>query len=154
MKILCKMSAESECPHRLNICCGTCEEVSTCEVSCTSHHAIGFGDPKDCEDAEIINDDLVAFQTSVPDTINQITELIVMKKQLDEQEKLLKQKLVEAMEAYGVKKFENEQIAMTYVAPTTRSTIDGTRLKKDHPDIAEQYTKVSDVAASVRVTVK
>jgi hypothetical protein len=40
------------------------------------------------------------------------------------------------------------------VAPTTKTTIDSTKLKKEHPDIAEQYTKVSNVSASVRITVK
>jgi hypothetical protein len=43
---------------------------------------------------------------------------------------------------------------MTYVAPTTRTTIDSTKLKKDHPEIAEQYSKTSNVSASVRVTLK
>lgn len=154
MKIICKMSADSECPNGLNICCGTCGELGKCEYVCTSHHAIGFGNPEDCEDAEVITDELTAFYTAVPDTISKITTLINLKKQVEDQEKQLKQKLVEAMETYGVKIFENDLIKMTYVAPTTRSTIDSARLKKDHPAIAEQYTKVSDVAASVRVTLK
>lgn len=148
MKILCKIAGES-CPMRLNICCGVCEHVDLCTSECEF-----CGSYKECPDVETVNDGLTAFNTAVPDTIKRITDLVVMKKQLDEQEKLLKQKLVEAMETYGVKIFENEQIKMTYVAPTTRSTLDSARLKKDHPDIAEQYTKVSEVSASVRVTVK
>lgn len=150
MKILCKV-ADAECPKGLNICCGVCEDMNTCEDCCPM---MAGGKHHNCPNAEPVTDELVAFQTSVPDTIKRITDLVVMKKQLDEQEKLLKQKLVEAMETYGVKIFENEQIKMTYVAPTTRSTLDSARLKKDHPDIAEQYTKVSEVSASVRVAVK
>lgn len=83
-----------------------------------------------------------------------ITELVVEKKRIEDQEKQLKKLLVEAMEKYGVKSFENDVIKFVYVAPTTRSTIDSTRLKKDHPDIAERYSKTSPVSASVRITVK
>lgn len=147
MNITCKVADES-CPRRLTICCGVCEHLHTCDDSCDCH------DFEKCPDAEIITEDLVAFKSAVPDTIQKITTLIRMKKEVEDQEKLLKQKLVEAMEAHGIKSFETDQIKMVYVAPTTRSTIDSNRLKKDHPDIVEQYTKISDVSASVRVTVK
>lgn len=149
MKVICKVEG-ADCPKELTICCGTCEDRDTCKQCCDTAK-MGW---KDCCEAEVITDELVQFESAVPDTIKKITTLIQMKKELDEQEKQLKQKLVEAMEMYGVKSFENDQIKMTYVAPTTRSTIDSTRLKKDHPDIAEQYSKTSNVSASVRVTVK
>ena len=151
MKTICKVVAEGTCPRGLNICCGTCDHVVNCMESCDAHTRYDY---QNCPDAEVITDELTAFNTAVPDTIGKIASLIRLKKELEDQEKQLKQKLVEAMEAYGVKSFENDLIKMTYVAPTTRSTIDSARLKKDHPDIVEQYTKVSDVAASVRVTLK
>ena len=154
MKLLCKVAtgaAGVACPQGLTICCGTCDQKWVCDCVCTCKD---MHEPQTCPDAEVITGELTQFQSAVPDTIKQITNLVRAKKEMDEQEKALKQKLVEAMEAYGVKSFENEFIKMTYVAPTTRSTIDSTRLKKDHPDIAEQYTKTSNVSASVRVTVK
>lgn len=156
MKILCKLSAESECPHGLNICCGTCEEVSTCKYSCTSHHAIGFGNPEDCEDAEVIKKEtgLQVMQYVVPEAIRIITGITLQRKKLDEQEKLLRVKLIEAMEQFGVKKFENEKVSFTYVAPTTKTSIDSTKLKKLYPEIAEECSKVSKVSASVRIAVK
>lgn len=149
MKVICKVEG-AECPRGLNICCGTCEDKDTCEQCCDSA-VLGY---EKCVEAEVITNEIATFESAVPDTIEKITTLIRMKKELDEQEKQLKEKLVEAMEAYDVKSFENDQIKMTYVAPTTRSTIDSTRLKKDHPDIVEQYSKTSNVSASVRVTVK
>lgn len=150
MSIKCK-NAAGNCPQDLDICCATCGFKTNCGNCCDSQT---MNDHQNCPDAEVITGELTAFQSAVPDTIKKITQLIQLKKQMDEQEKQLKQKLVEAMEIYGVKSFENELIKMTYVAPTTRSTIDSTRLKKDHPHLAQQYTKVSDVAASVRVTLK
>jgi hypothetical protein len=148
MIIKCKI-ADNGCPHDLDICCATCGFKATCGNCCDCHH-----DHQNCPDAEVTTGELTGFQSAVPVTIQKITDLLKLKKQLDEQEKQLKKVLVENMEVYGIKSFENDFIKMTYVAPTTRSTIDSARLKTDYPKIAEQYTKVSDVAASVRVTLK
>lgn len=62
----------------------------------------------------------------------------------------MREKLREAMEKYGVKSFETPEIKFTYVAPTTRTSIDSTKLKKDLPDVAAKYK----VSASVKITVK
>ena len=150
MKIICKIEG-AECPKGLNICCGTCEHMNQCDNACETALA---GHDLLCELAETITDEMVQFESAVPEAIQKITSLLQMKKDLDEQEKQLKAELLKAMETYGVKSFETDHIKMTYIAPTTRSTIDSTKLKKDHPDIAEQYSKVSNVSASVRVTVK
>ena len=149
MIIKCKIE-NADCPHDLDICCGTCGFKDGCGNRCDA----SGGNVEKCPDAEVITGEMTAFQSAVPDTIGKITTLIKMKKQLEDQEKQLKQKLVEAMEAYGVKSFENDLIKMTYVAPTTRSSIDSARLKKDHPAIVEQYTKTSSVAAFVKVELK
>ena len=66
----------------------------------------------------------------------------------------MREKLREAMEKYGVKSFETPEIKFTYVAPTTRTSIDSTKLKKDLPDVAAKYSKTSKVSASVKITVK
>lgn len=149
MSIICKIA--TNCPHDLNTCCGVCGFRENCGNACDSAYTLK---PDVCPDAEVINGEMTAFQSAVPETIKKITSLIALKKQLDEQEKQLKQKLVEAMEIYQIKAFENDLIKMTYVAPTTRSSIDGARLKKEHPDIAKQYTKTSNVAAFVKVELK
>lgn len=140
----------ADCPHDLDICCGTCNFRDGCGNVCGSCR----GNVQECPDAQVITGELTQFQSAVPDTIKKITQLVKLKKQLDDQEKQLKEQLVKAMETYDVKAFENDLIKITYVAPTTRTTIDSARLKKDHPHLAQQYTKVSDVSASVRVTLK
>lgn len=150
MRTICKVPG-AECPHGLHICCGICEHSGTCDLCCDQ---VGMNSCSTCLYAEVINDELAHFESTVPDVIQNITNLMQMKKDLDEQEKQLKQKLLEAMEINNIKSFENEVIKMTYVAPTTRTTIDSIKLKKDHPDIAEQYSKTSNVSASVRVTLK
>ena len=66
----------------------------------------------------------------------------------------LKGFLIKAMRDNGIKKYETDRLSITYVAPTTRATIDSTRLKKELPDIATQYSKVSEVKDTVRITLR
>lgn len=42
-------------------------------------------------------------------------------------------------------------IKLTYVSPTTRTTIDSKKLKEEEPELAKKFTKISAVSASVRV---
>lgn len=149
MTVLCRDATADICPKGLTICCATCGDREECANVC------GYcGEWKSCEYREDVTDEMTQFTNATPEAVRQITNLVVMKKQLEDQEKQLKEELTKAMEAYGVKSFENDQIKLVYVAPTTRSTIDSTKLKKDHPDLAQQYTKTSNVSASVRITVK
>ena len=148
MKTICTIGGVA-CPERLNICCGTCGYREECENVCAD-----CVDWQSCPDAETITDAMMPFESAGAVAIKQITSLMHLKKQLDEQEKELKEQLLKAMEAHGIKSFENDQIKMVYVAPTTKRTIDSARLKEDHPDIVKEYTKTSKVSASVRVTLK
>lgn len=140
----CKIAMESnaECQR----CCFRCENQYLCKDKCEGCH-------EDCE--EIVEEtELDVMKSTVPDVLKTITDITVQKKKLEEQEKLMKEKLKEAMEQHGIKSFENEYVKFVYVAPTTKTTIDSTRLKKEHPDIAKEYSKTSNVSASVRITVK
>ena len=94
----------------------------------------------------------------------QIIELIavenkkrVLKEQLDElnkQEEELKTTILDNMKENDMKTFENEEIRITYIAPTTRTSIDSSKLKKEFPEIAEQCTKVSPIEESWKITLK
>ena len=76
------------------------------------------------------------------------------KKKAEEQAKELRAELMKAMEANGVKSFENDLIRITYVAPSTRQSIDSAKLKKEQPEIYANYLKSSEVKASLRITLK
>lgn len=76
------------------------------------------------------------------------------KKELEKSESELKEMLIQKMEETGVKSIDNDYLKITYVAPTTRETIDSARIKKELPEIAEQYVKTSAIKASVRITLK
>lgn len=76
------------------------------------------------------------------------------KKVLEEKQKIIKDNILKAMEQNGIKKIDNEFFTITYVKPTTRETIDSKRLKLEQPEIASQYTNISNVNASLRIKIK
>ena len=139
----CKQG-EAECGK--DICCLECDEIKTCKYACTNEENIT------CDDYE--KTEVVKLDQKVPEVIKAITDIVTQKKQLEEQEKVMREKLQAVMEQCNVKSFENESVKFTYVAATERKSIDSTRLKKEHPEIAEAYQKVSKVKASVKIEVK
>ena len=142
MKCKITMEKNRECQN----CCFFCDKKDICEDIC--------GEMEEKCEEQVEETDLQVIQSAVPDVLKAITDITVQKMKLEEQEKVMKKKLQEAMETYGVKSFETPEVKFLYVAPTTRTTIDSKKLKADHPDIAEAYSKISNVSASVRITVK
>lgn len=141
----CKNWEQAECGKQC--CCHFCDEYGNCKSACAEDYIT-------CVD--LINTDectsLEAMQKQSADIIQQITNITVEKERLDKLESEMKTKLKDAMETYGVKKFENEVISVTYVPETTRTTVDSAKLKKD--GLFDQYSKTSAVSSSIRIKVK
>ena len=76
------------------------------------------------------------------------------KKELEQTESELKKMLIEKMEETGVKSVDNDYFKITYIAPSTRETLDAAKLKKEMPEVASQYVKTTAIKASVRITLK
>lgn len=70
-------------------------------------------------------------------------------------EKKFKEELLEAMEKYNITSWStpNNDIDIVYKKATKRTTIDSARLKKELPDIAEEYSKTTDVKSSVAISI-
>ena len=100
---------------------------------------------------KIASDEQLMQLLEVESLIKSIEE---KKKKAEEQAKELRAELMKAMEANGVKSFENDLIRITYVAPSTRQSIDSAKLKKEQPTIYASYLKSSEVKASLRITLK
>lgn len=62
--------------------------------------------------------------------------------------------LTQLMQENGVKKIDNDYFSLTYIAPGERFTIDTSKLKEERPDIADCYSKLTPVAATVRIKLK
>ena len=93
--------------------------------------------------------------------IEKIAELEQIIKDLDSQVKEAKQKqdelkgaLLQEMESRGLKSFEKGNLKITYVAPSTRTTLDSKAIKEKYPEIYEENAKTTDVKASLKITLK
>ena len=66
-----------------------------------------------------------------------------------------KDKILAEMESRGINQIKiGNNITISYIAPTTRESIDTAKLKKEMPMVANKYKKVSNVKSSVRITTK
>ena len=91
--------------------------------------------------------------TVAEEIVNKIIEFNKAKKEMEYQEKLLKDGLMEAMNTLGIKKFIINGLSATVKDGSTRTTIDTKRLKEECPDIYEAYSKTSEVKSSLILTV-
>lgn len=85
--------------------------------------------------------------------VNKIIEFNKLKKEMEYQEKLLKDGLMEAMQKVNIKKFIVNGLSATIKEGTTKVTVDSKRLKEECPDIYEEYSKISEVKPSITLTI-
>lgn len=111
-----------------------------------------------CWDDALVGIEFVKALPALPqESVAILSRLADIEKQykvMDEERETLKAKLLEAMEYHLVTKWENDDMVINYVAPTTRTSIDTKALKKDLPEIFEKYSKTSNVKSSVRFKLK
>ena len=74
-------------------------------------------------------------------------------KAITDKQKELKQRILDEMESKGILTIKSPELTISYVAPTTRETFDSKTFRKDHPDLYDDYVKISHVGASVRMKV-
>ena len=86
--------------------------------------------------------------------IQQIALLEQESKRIEDVKSALKKEITAAMKERNIKKFENEDIRLTYVAPTVRQSVDSKKLKEKYNDIYEECLSEKPVGEGVRVTVK
>lgn len=91
--------------------------------------------------------------TVAEEVINKIIEFNKAKKEMEYQEKLLKEGLMKAMTEKGIKNFVVNGLSASIREGSTRTTLDSTRIKNECPDIYEKYSKTSEVKPSITLTV-
>jgi len=85
---------------------------------------------------------------------NKIAEFERQVKEIKAKEDELKQAILAEMESKNIIKLDTDDLTISYVAPTTRETLDSKTLKEELPDIYDTYIKISPVKASVRIKLK
>ena len=150
--IKCKLASDAVCNE--TCCCLECDAKETCENICTFAKDKAVTDPKTCENAVLEGGEMVAFEEKTLTVIQAIADIASKKKELEDQDKKMREQLEAAMEQYNIKSFENDLVKITYTEPTTRTSVDSAKLKKNYPDIYTECSKVTDVKGSVKITVK
>lgn len=84
----------------------------------------------------------------------QMLEFEQKAKELKEQQKVFREQLYQKMEENDIKKIDTGDIIITRVLPTVRKSVDSTKLKKELPDVYEQFLKESAVKGSIRIKAK
>ena len=100
---------------------------------------------------------LVETKTGLKLTESATKTIVEIEEQIKALEALkgeLKSKIIEQMTGHGVKSIENDQVRITYVAPTTRQSLDSKALKADLPDVWNKYSKTSTVSETVKIDCK
>lgn len=76
-------------------------------------------------------------------------------KDLTAQRDILKEKILKLMKANQCEKVEIDgKVLITYVAPTTKESLDTKKLKDENPELYEKYVRQSDVKESLRITIR
>ena len=75
-------------------------------------------------------------------------ELNLMKEKVDK----VKETLYGTMEKEGIKTVDRNKLKITYVAPSTRTSVDSKKLQKEEPEIYNKYVKTTTVAGSIKIT--
>lgn len=89
----------------------------------------------------------LAVQNGIVDLEKKIVEL-------KQAENALKESLLAEMQKRGIKKIDTPKLTITVVDETTKETFDSKSFRKDHRDLYDDYVKISDVKAYVRIGVK
>lgn len=75
-------------------------------------------------------------------------------KEYKKQQEAQKAAVMEFMKKHNLVKWTvTDQLSFTYVAPTTRTSLDSARLQKERPEIYEEYRKESQVKESLRINI-
>jgi predicted phage-related endonuclease len=118
--------------------------------------------PKKVEELAPLSSSLARTQSELAQVNEEISlalkDMIERRNALEERDKKIREEITKAMkarvEAGGEKKYEDDNITVTYVAPTRRAGIDIAKLKAEKPDIYKKYEKFTPVKESVRLKVK
>lgn len=88
------------------------------------------------------------------ETAIQIAEFEKQMKFLKEKEDELKTAVLGEMENKGIIKLETPELDITYVAPSDREVFDSKNFRKSHPDLYDEFCRMTSVKSSIRLKVK
>lgn len=96
---------------------------------------------------------ITAIQTQISAHVAKFQEQLAAAEEYSNQ---LRKAMLEALENSDdpSRGYEDDNIKITYVKPSQRTSVDTARLQFEHPDLFEKYKKVTKVKGSIRIKVK
>lgn len=99
-------------------------------------------------DLGVSEEELEDLEELMEDIKSKEEELNLLKEKVDK----VKETLYGTMEKEGIKTVDRNNLKITYVAPSTRVSVDSKKLQKEEPEIYKKYVKTTTVAGSIKIT--
>ena len=99
-------------------------------------------------DLGVSEEELEELEELMKDIKSKEEELNLLKEKVDK----VKETLYCTMEKEGVKTVDRNKLKITYVAPSTRTSVDSKKLQKEEPEIYKKYVETTTVAGSIKIT--
>ena len=99
-------------------------------------------------DLGVSEEELEDLEELMEDIKSKEEELNLLKEKVDK----VKGILYDTMGKEGVKTVDRGKLKITYVAPSTRVSVDSKKLQKEEPEIYKKYVKTTNVAGSIKIT--
>lgn len=106
------------------------------------------------------SEEIQAFEQKYMSVMQNLADMAIQKKRIEDAEKKIKGQLEAVMDQYGIKSLDNQYLKITRVAGTADAvTIDLAKLEKEEPELYEEllgdYPKtVKGKKGSIRFTTK
>ncbi len=99
-------------------------------------------------DLGVSEEELEDLEELMQDIKSKEEELNLLKEKVDK----VKGILYDTMGKEGVKTVDRGKLKITYVAPSTRVSVDSKKLQEKEPEIYKKYIKTTNVAGSIKIT--
>ena len=87
-------------------------------------------------------------------TAKKIADFEKLAKELKAKEDELKKAILAEMENKGLIKLETDELIISYIAETSRETLNSKQLRDELPDIYDAYIDIKPVKPSIRIKLK
>ena len=101
---------------------------------------------------------LIEFSKHNVAFFHRLAEFKAVAKKMEQEEKQIKQKLMDEMDRYGITSFSNNEISISYVGASVQTSLDINAFKKQEPQLYEElmkdYGKTTERSAYLKLVVK
>ena len=99
-------------------------------------------------DLGVSEEELEELEELMEDIKSKEEELKILKEKVDK----VKEVLYDTMGKEGVKTVDRGKLKITYVAPSSRTSVDSKKLEKEEPEIYKKYVKTTTVEGNIKIT--